>query len=209
MKTKISLEQYENDFKEVLLFFTCKTIHEFFDDCPRKMFQTMEDYRKVRQEFEDNGTKISKNRFFKILQNMIYINNGVGLPFHFVKAMFHKSDGTQSSKQVIDEMIQRGELKKLKHGVLKSKVKTHFTVKYLLPIEVLEDFFADKDLAKIKLDNRRLYWTKRQNNFIGKEIDRRTELQKNREVCAVKKQTEKEDEAIQEEVDALVAEMDI
>lgn len=209
MKKPLTLEQYESDFKKVLLFFTCSTIHEFFNDDPKTMFQTLDEYRQTRRAFEENGTRVPKEQYFKLLKKMVYINNGVGLPFHFVKSMFHRSNGTQSSKKVLDEIVGNGELTRLPHGVLKTKVKTHFTVKYLLPLSVLDDFFADKDLAKIMLENRIRYWTKRQNRFIDKELDRRLKLKGQREVLAAKKQIEREETELEEQVNGVLDEMDI
>jgi len=208
MNKQISEQQLKDDFKQVVLYFNCKTIHEFFGDDPKKLIQSLEDYKRVRTDFLTDRKTVSKEQYNKIIQNLIYINEGVGIPRYIPMAMFRRG-AVRTTKNFIEEMVADGELKVIGNGVLKSKVKTHFTKKYLLPMDVLIDFFADKDLAKIKLENRRLYWTKRQNRFIRNEIDRRIELKKNREVCAVKKQTEKEDSELKEQVNAVLEEMDV
>lgn len=209
MKQEISKQQLQDDFKQVVLYFTCETIHKFFDDDPNKLFQALSDYVKVRGEFLKDGTTVSKGKYHTILRNLIRINFGLGIPRDLPKAMFRRG-AKRCVLEYVDEMIENGELLKvLNNGRMPTKEKRCFTKKYMLPKEVLEDFFADRDLAKIKLENRRLYWTKRQNHFIGKELDRRELLKNSRTVCAVKKQTEQEDSELKEQVNAVLEEMDV
>lgn len=208
MKKPITEQQYRADFKEVLLFFTCWTIHKFFNDDPKRLFKALSDYREIRSDFLATGTKVSAKKNHDVLRDVIWINYGLGIPATFIEKMFHTRTGKQNYKAVLDNMVSNKELRKIQHGVLPSKERMHFTIKYLLPMETLEEFFADKDLAKTKLENRQLYWTKRQNRFIGKEIDRRMLLKKEKEACAVKKQTEQDDAEMQAQVNEFLASND-
>lgn len=201
MNTKhISKQQLQEDFKQVVLYFTCETIHKFFDDEPKKMFKAIKDSTVLRSTHGDT--------FKSILRNLVRINIGIGVPRDLPKAMFRRG-AKRCVLEYVDEMVAKGEFKVLNNGVLPTKQKQHFMKKYLLPLSVLEDFFADKNLAKIMLENRIQYWTKRQNRFIGKELDRRLKLKGQREVFAVKKQIEREETELEEQVNGLLDEMDI
>ena len=169
MKQSLTQEQYEADFKQVVLYNSVYSIDRYFDGNVHSFLQTTLKFSQVRLHYLDSGEKISDIEFHDLLQKIEKLNYAFGLPKDFVKAMFHRRDGKQTVSEFIDRLCESGEIVRWNHGVLKTKTATkHFTAKYLPNMELLASIFKDKALLAKVLDCKSDFYTKRQYRFISK-----------------------------------------
>ena len=169
MKQSLTQEQYETDFKQVVLYNSVYSIDKYFDGNVLSFLQTTMKYSQVRLNYLDSGKKISDSEFHDLLQKIEKLNYAFGFPKDFVKAMFHRRDGKQTVSEFIDRLCESGEIVRWNHGVLKTKTATkHFTAKYLPNMELLASIFKDKELLSKVLDYKSDFYTKRQYRFISK-----------------------------------------
>ena len=169
MKQSISLEQYETDFKQVVLYNSVYSISRYLNGDVSSFFQTMSEYSQARLDFMKNSIRIPDSEFHDLLQRMEKLNYAFSLPKDFVKAMFHRRDGKQSVSEFVDKLCESGEIVRFNHGVLRTKTATkHFAAKYLPNMALLASVFADKELLAKVLDFKSDFYTKRQYRFISK-----------------------------------------
>lgn len=169
MKQAISLEQYETDFKQVVLYNSVYSIDRYFGGEVASVTLTLLQFYKAKLNFLEYGELIPKEEFHDLLQQVEKLNYALSLPKDFVKAMFHKRDGKQKVSESIKRLTESGEIFRWNHGVLKTKTATkHFGAKYLANVELIASIFADKELLAKVLDFKSDFYTKRQYRFISK-----------------------------------------
>lgn len=169
MRQSISLEQYETDFKQVVLYNSVYSIDRYFNGNVTSIKRTLFQFDNAKHEFLDSGKTLSQEEFHDLLQRVEKLNYALSLPKDFVKAMFHKRDGKQKSVDSVKRLIASGEILRWNHGVLKTKTATkHYAMKYLANEDLLSSIFADKELLEKVLNIKSDYYTKRQYQFISK-----------------------------------------